>query len=461
MRCWSSAGTQKPCGPPCSPGVYAPPRSMFSRHVFLTLFRDGSKILTSSDDGSARLWSSETGFELTKIVFEIMDEAARSNVLSQLQSSSAPNDAPVAGAALSFDNTLIATCSSLDHSVRVWDSKTGQTIAWPPSHAPDHVGTVTSIQFCNSSMLITSSQDGSVFLWTALTGQRTKVFSGQACMCVAVQPVMPNSYQQPEFFLELSEPVVKSILVTSEHEALLVTLSPRASHSTIPFGQECGGVTGATFSPSGLYFAASHRNGSCTVHSSASGAPLWQLIGHTDRVNCVVFAGSDRFIITCGQDKLVIFWQLPAAPSKSPHQMPLQPLFSLPFHVEIARISSIGNAVVFAALDTRISSKLPCVCSDGALNLGASLSLFFDGCLLKYLTAEHDAAVTCLPKNQLYSRYLLPPVWIIERILASSHYVAKGQLRCMLEGPAAGANLFPSLVALADHSRTFRRSSSS
>jgi WD40 repeat protein len=197
------------------------------------------------------------------------------------------------------------------------------------------------------------------------------------------------------------------------------------------------------------------------VHSSASGAPLWQLIGHTDRVNCVVFAGSDRFIITCGQDKLVIFWQLPAAHSKSPHQMPLQPLFSLPFHVEIARISSIGNAVVFAALDTRIGSKLPCVCSDGAFNLGASLSLFFDGCLLKYLTAEHDAAVTCLPKNRLYSRYLLPPVWIIERILASSHYAAKAQLRCMLEGPAAGTNLFPSLVALADHPRSFRRSSSS
>jgi hypothetical protein len=238
--------------------------------------------------------------------------------------------------------------------------------------------------------------------------------------------------QQSQFFLE--EPVIKTILVTSQHEAVLATLSSHAPHAAIPFGRDCGGVTNAIFSPSGSYFAASHENGSCTVHSSAAGTLLWQLISHKGRVNCVVFAGSDRFLLTSGYDKLVVFWQLPAIPPKSAPVL-LQPLFSLPFHVEIARLAAVGDSVVFAAADTRISSHIPCVCSDGALNLGASLSLSFDGGLLKYLS---DPAVAATSKNGLFSRYLLPPVWIIESILASSHDAAKEQLRSLLQGPAAG-----------------------
>jgi hypothetical protein len=46
--------------------------------------------------------------------------------------------------------------------------------------------------------------------------------------------------------------------------------------------------------------------------------------------------------------------------------------------------------------------------------------------------------VTSPYKNHPFSRYLLPPVWIIESILASSNNSAKEQLRCLLQGPAAG-----------------------
>ncbi len=387
--------------------------------------------MTSSDDGSARLWSSETGFELIKIVFEIMDEAARSNVLSQLQSSASSHDGLVAGAALSPDNSLIATCSSLDHCIHLWNAKSGQRIEWPQSFAAHHFGTVTSMQFCNAAMLVTSSLDGSVQLWSALTGQRTKVFDGHACICVAVQP------ETSSFFLDVSQSVIKSILITAQHEAVLATLSQHGSPAVIPFGQDYGGVTDATFSPSGSYFATSHENGSCTVYSSAGGNLLWQLNGHLGRINCVVFAGSDRFIITCGRDKMVIFWQLPVTPSKSA-SLSIRPFFSLPFDSEVARIAAVGNSLVFVSLDNQTGSQVPCVSSDGALNLGGSLSLCFDSGVLKYLAADLDAGVTSPYKNHPFSRYLLPPVWIIESILASSNNSAKEQLRCLLQGPAAG-----------------------
>jgi hypothetical protein len=398
--------------------------------------------LTSSDDGSSRLWSSETGFELTKIVFETMDEAARSNVLSQLQSSAASHDGLVAGAALSPDNALIATCSSLDHYIQLWNAKTGQRIEWPQSYASHHFGTVTSMQFFNATVLITSSLDGSVQLWSALTGQRTKVLDGHSCICVAMQPETSN------FFLDESQPVIRSILVSAQHQAVLATVTPHASPVVVPFGQDYGGVTDATFSPSGSYFAASHENGSCTVYSSAEGTLLWQLHAHIGRVNCVVFAGSDRMIITCGRDKTVVFWQLPVTPSKSAPSL-LQPFFILPFDSEVARIAAVGNSLVFVSLDTQIISQTPCVCSDGALNLGGSLSLFFDAGALKYLAADLNAGVTGPSpfKNQPFSRYLLPPVWIIESILASSNNYAKDQLRCLLQGPAGGKKIFPELVA--------------
>jgi len=406
-------------------------------------FRDGSKILTSSDDGSARLWSSDTGFELTKIVFEIMDEAARSNVLSQLQSSTVCQnfqERPVAGAALSPDSALIATCSSLDHIVSVWNARTGLRIEWSASTAAaQHSSTVTSIQFCGGSLLITSSSDGSVRLWTALTGQQTKIFDGAPCVSLILQRAASSAFEQPQFLLEMSEPVVKSIFVTSQQEAVFATLSPHASPAAIPFGKEYGGVTHAAFSHSGSYFAASYENGSCTVHSSAAGAPLWQLVGHTGRVNCVEFAGCDRFVITSGSDKLVIFWQLPEIESKAAPTH-LQPLLSLPFDVEIVRVAAVCNLLLFASVDTDTSSHPLRICSDGVLHLGGSLSLFFDAGALKYMScsADQDAVDTGHFNNRLFSRYLLPPVWIIDRILASSHEVAKVQLRALLQGPSAG-----------------------
>ena len=400
--------------------------------------------MTSSDDGSARLWSSETGFELTKIVFEIMDEVARSNMLSQLQSSTVSQnfqERSVAGAALSPDTALIATCSSLDHIVSVWNARSGLRIEWSTSTAAaQHSSTVTSMQFCECSLLMTSSIDGSVRLWAALTGQQTKIFDGATCGAVIVQPVMSSSFEQSQFLLEMSEPVVKSIIITTQQEALLATLSSHLSPAivtSVPFGKEFGGVTHAAFSRSGSYFAASYENGSCTVHSSAAGAPLWHLIGHTGRVNCVVFAEGDKFIITSGRDKLVMFWQLPTIPSKSAPS-PLQPLFSLPFDMEIARVTAVCNTLLFASVDTDTSSHPPCFCSDGVLHLGGSLSLFFDAGALEYMSADEEIVDTGPSNNRLFSRYLLPPIWIIESILASSHEVSKVQLRTLLQGPAAG-----------------------
>jgi WD40 repeat protein len=277
---------------------------------------------------------------------------------------------------------------------------------------------------------MTSSLDGSVQVWAALTGQRTQIFNGHLCKCIAVQP------STPDFFLDTSEPVIRSILIT-QNEAVLATLSPHESPAIIPLGRDCGGVTDATFSPSGFYFVASHENGSCTVFSSAVGASVWQLIGHAGRVNSVIFAGSDSFIITCGQDKMVNFWQLPVNLSKSAPFL-LHPILSLPFDLEVARIAAVGNSLVFVSVDTQTSSRLPCVCSDGSLNLGGSLSLRFDSGALKYLCSDLKAGVAGSSKNFPFSRYLLPPVWMIECIMASSHNFAKERLRCLLQGPAAG-----------------------
>jgi WD40 repeat protein len=293
------------------------------------------------------------------------------------------------------------------------------------------------MQFCDENTLLTSSLDGTVQMWAAMTGQRTKVFEGVACASVIVQPVTRAPLEQTKSLLEASEPIVKAIFISSQREGVLAALSHRASPKIAPFGKDHGGVSHADFSPSGSYFTASHEDGSCTVHSAAGGAVLWQLNGHSSRANCALFAGSDGLIVSCGRDRLVMFWRLPPISSTSAPVL-VEPLFSLPFDLEIARMVIGNNAVVFASLDSQLSSCTPCVSSNGVLKLGGSLSLCFDAGLLKYLSVNQDSRIAANKDKCLFSRYVLPPVWVLERIMASSNVGAKQQLRCLLQGPAAG-----------------------
>jgi eukaryotic-like serine/threonine-protein kinase len=106
---------------------------------------DGSKVLTTSDDHTARVWDATTGRELLVL----------------------RHDGEVYNGTFSQDGLRIVT-SSQDKTARVWDGHTG-TLIW----TLEHQDIVWQSRFSQDGRLVaTACQDGTAQLWNAVTGER-------------------------------------------------------------------------------------------------------------------------------------------------------------------------------------------------------------------------------------------------------------------------------------------------
>ena len=104
---------------------------------------DGSRIVTASDDKTARVWDARTGEPLAK----------------PLQ-----HQGWVAAASFSPDSSRIVT-ASLDKTARVWDARTGEPLARPLQHQ----GPVSAASFSpDGSRIVTASLDKTARVWDAL-----------------------------------------------------------------------------------------------------------------------------------------------------------------------------------------------------------------------------------------------------------------------------------------------------
>jgi len=104
---------------------------------------DGSKVLTASDDHTARLWDATTGRELLTL----------------------HHDGEVYDGGFSSDGLKIVT-SSQDKTARLWDSRTGELI-----HSLKHGASIWQSRFTHDNRLLaTACEDGTVQLWEVSTG---------------------------------------------------------------------------------------------------------------------------------------------------------------------------------------------------------------------------------------------------------------------------------------------------
>jgi len=107
---------------------------------------DGQRLVTASEDRTARVWDAKTGRALTEPL---------------------KHDNRVRSAQFSPDGLRVVTASD-DNTARVWDAHSGQALTEPLKHS----GAVWSARFSpDGRRVVTASDDSTARVWDARTGQ--------------------------------------------------------------------------------------------------------------------------------------------------------------------------------------------------------------------------------------------------------------------------------------------------
>jgi len=143
---------------------------------------DGKRVVTASDDGTARLWEAHTGQPLgeplqhrdkvsvaqfspdgERVVTASADKTARvwNGHTGQALTEPLEHDSTVHSAQFSPNGKWVVT-ASYGGTARAWDARTGQPVGEPMRHA----GAVRSVEFSpDGRFILTASADGTARLW--------------------------------------------------------------------------------------------------------------------------------------------------------------------------------------------------------------------------------------------------------------------------------------------------------
>jgi len=228
---------------------------------------DGKRIVTASQDKTARIWDADTG---------------------RLLATLAGHTAPVNIAAFSPDGKRIVTASA-DNTARLWDAESGALQATLTGHTAD----VSVAAFSpDGKRIVTASADNTARLWDAESGTLQATLSGHA-----------GAVYDAAF-----SPDGTRIVTASQDKTARVwdagtgrVLATLAGHTNV--------IYVAKFSPDGKRIATASADSTARIWDAESGHSLATLTGHSDAVSDVAFSPDGRMVVTASQDKTARVWE--------------------------------------------------------------------------------------------------------------------------------------------------------
>lgn len=284
-----------------------------NRALFFAAFSpDSESVITTSYDGTARLWQTDTGRELIPPLTHkgAIFHAAFSRDGRRIVTASGDWTAQVwdgqsggaigpplnhKGAVLytefSPDGRYVAT-ASYDMTAQLWDARTGIKVGPALEHPNIDSGPVFTVKFSpNGEQLITASYDRSAQVWDARTGKK------------AAPPLFHRGFV---YYAEFS-PNGRQIVTASG--VCQIWDANTGARATPPM-RSGGTINYATFSPDGKLVVSASLDGTARVWNAATGQPLTPLLQHGDRVWHAEFSPDGRQILTASSDGTAKLWPL-------------------------------------------------------------------------------------------------------------------------------------------------------
>ncbi|MFN9993988.1 MAG: protein kinase domain-containing protein, partial [Phycisphaerales bacterium] len=209
---------------------------------------DGNRVVTASDDKTARLWDAQSGKELAIL---------------------RGHEGEVITATFSPDGTRVVT-ALLDKTARVWDPQSGKELAILRGHE----NYLTSATFSpDGTRVLTASWDKTARVWDPQSGKELAILRG---------------HEGSVTFATFS-PDGTRVLTASNETSARVWDAQSVNDLDILRGHESW-VTSATFSPDGARVVTASNDKTARVWDAQSGKELAILRGHKDDVSSATFS---------------------------------------------------------------------------------------------------------------------------------------------------------------------------
>ena len=302
---------------------------------------DGNAIVTSSGDGTARLWTND----------------------GQLVKELRGHTKALAGALFSPDGKFVVTASA-DNTVRVWDSLDGK----PITQFRGHSQAVNSVAFSSDSkLLITASDDQTARLWPFHPGEdaaNPAIESREHSAAVTSIACSPNGWELAattrdgklwlngigmqrsvpfSYLVDRSAKVantrfspdgqliattrgsvgviynietLRAFVDSARSEFIYSDVSPGPAEKrakmpdpeSVRLNGHGGDINSVAFSPDGNLVVTASADGMARVWEAATGRSLGELRGHSGSINSASFSPDAKFIVTAGDDATVRVW---------------------------------------------------------------------------------------------------------------------------------------------------------
>lgn len=266
-------------------------------------------LVSCSDDRSVKVWDAETG---------------------KCERSLTGHTDSVLDAAFNPPGTILAT-SSADLSIKLWDFNSFSVLKTLNSH--DH--SVSCIKFSPSGdNLVSCSRDKTVKTWDISTGNCLRTMSGHDGWVrrIDVSPdgslVASASMDENICIWNLKsgklvhlvqghEHVVESVLFSNAHADKVISESLKPaiglSSPSKPLNdpnETANSSAAAADGLGGAHFFSVSRDNTVRMWNTATGKLEKTLLGHESWVMDVILHPSGKFLLTCGDDKSILVWDL-------------------------------------------------------------------------------------------------------------------------------------------------------